>query len=1009
MNCGSIHGLAGTLVVPSDMDMDSSDALRCKCNDGARWRCKELASPGKSYCERHLIQLMKRSLNRVRNSGDGGCCSGDGRVSANRKEVRGVRFGSQGKETEDELERNGRLVRKKNRKLSNIHFKDVTISSDSGKPQFTASKLSHGKNGADSAERQGTSTKRKRNHVVANGKSVETVQDMPNKKNGGSLMCHQCQKSDKSGVVICSNCHRKRFCYQCIERWYPDRTREDVENACPCCRGHCNCKACLREFVEFAPKELDASVKVERLKFLLYKVLPILRHIQREQSYELEVECNIKGARLKEVDIKRIKLDQTERMYCDSCNTSIFNFYRSCFNPNCSYDLCLSCCKELRESFHSEGRECQLTSTSKTSIGGTSSSFQVWSPNPDGSIPCPPKQRGGCGIANLELRRSLKADWAAKLIEGAEGFTSDYKVSDSCSSEVCSSCCFNNNEVRQAAFRENSHDNFLYSPNADDVMDDGVNHFQRHWMKGEPVIVRNVLDKTSGLSWEPMVMWRAFRQTGANAKFKEETCSVKAIDCFDWCEVVINIHQFFVGYLEGRMHRNGWPEMLKLKDWPSSTSFEERLPRHCAEFIAALPYSEYTHPKYGLLNLATKLPEGSLKPDMGPKTYIAYGFQEELSRGDSVTKLHCDMSDAVNVLTHTNKVNIKRWQRDFIEKRQKRFAAEDRSELYGGIKSTFDDTKRDSECVQNKVADQKSCMAGLFATIRKGVTKPVKCANKDPLMIQKPRGESKSQSRKQFDEHEYNSSKLTGVTIRNSSVDTFSTGALDNIFCPNGPKTAHKVAIACTPSQQCGQSSNDTSKIFNEKCDSEKASGRNEVNDPTSKDSITDGADSHLEKNEKMEVATGGAVWDIFRRQDVPKLLKYLDKHQKEFRHMECKPVNSLVHPIHDQTVFFNAKHKKQLKEEFGVEPWTFEQFIGEAVFIPAGCPHQVRNRQSCIKVAMDFVSPENVEECFRLTEEFRFLPKNHRAKEDKLEVKKMILYAASSAIREIRELLLKL
>lgn len=159
--------------MPSDMDMDSSDALRCKCNDGARWRCKELASPGKSYCERHLIQLMKRSLNRVRNSGDGGCCSGDGRVSANRKEVRGVRFGSQGKETEDELERNGRLVRKKNRKLSNIHFKDVTISSDSGKPQFTASKLSHGKNGADSAESK--STKRKRNHVVANGKSVETV------------------------------------------------------------------------------------------------------------------------------------------------------------------------------------------------------------------------------------------------------------------------------------------------------------------------------------------------------------------------------------------------------------------------------------------------------------------------------------------------------------------------------------------------------------------------------------------------------------------------------------------------------------------------------------------------------------------------------------------------------------------------------------------------------------------------------------------------------------------
>ena len=28
------------------------------------------------------------------------------------------------------------------------------------------------------------------------------------------------------------------------------------------------------------------------------------------------------------------------------------------------------------------------------------------------------------------------------------------------------------------------------------------------------------------------------------------------------------------------------------------------------------------------------------------------------------------------------------------------------------------------------------------------------------------------------------------------------------------------------------------------------------------------------------------------------------------------------------------------------------------AVFIPAGCPHQVRNLQACLKVAVDFVSP---------------------------------------------------
>lgn len=45
--------------------------------------------------------------------------------------------------------------------------------------------------------------------------------------------------------------------------------------------------------------------------------------------------------------------------------------------------------------------------------------------------------------------------------------------------------------------------------------------------------------------------------------------------------------------------------------------------------------------------------------------------------------------------------------------------------------------------------------------------------------------------------------------------------------------------------------------------------------------------------------------------------------------------------------------------------------------------------------MALDFVSPDNVQECVRLTEEFRLLPKNHRAKEDKLEVPLSIVVVA--------------
>ncbi|KAK9929478.1 hypothetical protein M0R45_026574 [Rubus argutus] len=45
---------------------------------------------------------------------------------------------------------------------------------------------------------------------------------------------------------------------------------------------------------------------------------------------------------------------------------------------------------------------------------------------------------------------------------------------------------------------------------------------------------------------------------------------------------------------------------------------------------------------------------------------------------------------------------------------------------------------------------------------------------------------------------------------------------------------------------------------------------------------------------------------------------------------------------------------------------------------------------------------PENVGQCCRLTEEFRTLPSNHRASEDKLKVKKMIVHAVCNDVKEI-------
>ncbi|XAR52615.1 hypothetical protein NMG60_11020769 [Bertholletia excelsa] len=525
-----------------------------------------------------------------------------------------------------------------------------------------------------------------------------------------------------------------------------------------------------------------------------------------------------------------------------------------------------------------------------------SDKFSNWKANSNGSIPCPPKEHGGCGCLSLTLKRIFKMNWVAKLAKNSEEMVSGCKVYDAGSQEATSGTC-------QYAHRENSSDNFLYCPTSEDMKVKGIGDFRKHWIQGEPVVVKEVCQALPMSSWDPVILWKGIRETTAE-KMKDDNRVVKAIDCLDWSEIDIELGQFIKGYSEGRIQENGWPQLLKLKDWPSPSASEEFLLCQRPDFISKLPLLEYIHSKWGLLNVAAKLPQYSLQNDVGPRIFISYGMREELVRGDSVNNLHFSMRDMVYLLVHTCEVKLKGWQRKNIEKIQRSL---EENEAKESLESP-------QNCLDEAASPKLSCG------------------------VQNEQTENGAKLDANADER-----------MEEQGIETTPTLAEKNLHCEDLNRTGGDI----------------------------------------------------FENNSR------GACWDVFHREDVPKLIEYLRVHWKDFGKTESLINECVMRPLFDAEIFLNKRHKRQLKEEFGVEPWSFEQHLGQAVFIPAGCPFQVRNLQSTVQLGLDFLSPESLNEAVRLAEEIRCLPNDHDAKLQMLEVGKISLYAASSAIKEVQKLVL--
>ncbi|KAL5983831.1 hypothetical protein ACLOJK_017926 [Asimina triloba] len=951
--------------------------LRCKRSDGKQWRCSALSMPDKTVCEKHYIQAKKRAANSAlraslkkakRKSIDDtdiylesknedldlslmNTSSGDFPTSVSNKKYREKVPKSQPYYSPDTLSR--RSISMRTPKRSNdesqkdaAEMEEYRINYASRTSPFIDTARNKIQSNADRADPDEQSSKSTDSSDEAEGPT-----------------CHQCRRTDRHTVIR-----------------YPDISLEEIQRICPACRGICNCKMCLRGdnlikershfllIVSYCPQiSLQAITgldKLQHLHHLLSLVLPVLKRIHSEQSFELEVETKARGKEIGQI-FPGLRFTQMNR--CAGNSLEIFSRLFVSLEVHVA-DLrqatAVGVNGELAENqVAAKSQSGAITMKQPKSSGVSTCSeehaaiadklmldlprlFPDWKANNDGSVPCPPKDSGGCGCRSLILRRIFKMNWVAKLVKNAEEMVNGCKVYDIDSFKTCPSCngmdssCFselNNSKLFQCSHREDGCDNFLFCPASQDIKLEGISHFQKHWGRGEPILVKQVFDIALASNWDPAAIWREIREA-ADEKVKEDNRIVKAIDCLYGCEVDIEIGQFIRGYSEGRIHENGWPEMLKLKSWPPPSALEEFLLYRRPEFISKLPLFEYIHSKWGLLNLAAKLPHDALQADVGPKLFISYGTHEGLAQVECMGNTWGPRSlllQQVYLLMHTAEVKLQGWQRVKIEKIQKTFRESDEKEAFGDeeplkIKINVDERSKSPDLTPNSLGQQDETGAG-----------------------------------------------------SNGKEDVKEEQGSDGTSC--------------------------------------------ETNKPSS---------LHLEKESEdvlLDKPCPGAIWDIFRRQDVPILNEYLRIHLRENRKLDSSAVTSVELPAYDKAIFLNDDHKRKLKEEFKIEPWSFEQHVGEAVFVPAGCAFQVRNLQipnpiwpisslhpyfcpysvllpdwavasvkSSVQLSLDFVSPESLEQSVRVAQEIRSLPRDHEAKLQILEVGKMSLYAVSSTIREI-------
>ena len=82
-----------------------------------------------------------------------------------------------------------------------------------------------------------------------------------------------------------------------------------------------------------------------------------------------------------------------------------------------------------------------------------------------------------------------------------------------------------------------------------------------------------------------------------------------------------------------------------------------------------------------------------------------------------------------------------------------------------------------------------------------------------------------------------------------------------------------------------------------------------------------------------LDGESGYAVWHIFAASDLPYLRQFLSEEGIS------KGLGDLVY---SQTICMTSALLQHLFDKYGIRPYVINQYVGHAVYIPAGCAYQV-------------------------------------------------------------------